>query len=138
MGKVSVKWIESQLMIGVDSLGHTLAIGSWPEREPEWAAMKASDLLMLSAASCSAYDVVMILRKQKANLVDFEVEVTGDQDPDPPNRFTRIHMHYRFKGNLDETKVRKAIALSEDKYCSIICTLRPTVEFSHSVEILRN
>ena len=135
MGTVSVKWVESQLMIGVDSLGHTLAIGSWPEREPEWAAMKASDLLMLAAASCSAYDVVMILRKQRADLVDFEVEVTGEQEPEPPNRFTKIHLHYKFKGDLDEGKVRKAIALSEDKYCSIICTLRPTVEFSHSLEI---
>jgi len=135
MGKVSVKWVESQLMIGVDSLGHTLVIGSWPERDPEWAAMKASDLLMLAAASCSAYDVVMILRKQRANLVDFEVEVTGEQEPEPPNRFTKIHMRYKFKGDLDETRVRKAIALSEDKYCSIICTLRPSVEFSHSIEI---
>jgi putative redox protein len=123
-------------MLGVDSLGHTLVIGSWPEREPEWAAMKASDLLMLSAASCSAYDVVMILRKQRANLIDLEVEVTGEQDVDPPNRFTKIHLHYKFKGDLDEAKVRKAIALSEDKYCSIICTLRSAVAFSHSVEIL--
>lgn len=138
MGKVIVKWVESQLMVGVDSLGHTLAIGSWPEREPEWQAMKASDLLMLAAAACSAYDVVMILRKQRAKLLDFEVDVDGEQEPEPPNRFTRIHMTYRFRGDLDEAKVRKAIALSEDKYCSIICTLRPSVEFSHSVEISKN
>jgi putative redox protein len=135
MGTVSIKWIESQLMVGVDSLGHTLVIGSWPEREPEWAAMKASDLLMLSAAACSAYDVVMILRKQRANLMDLELEVTGEQEPEPPNRFTKIHMHYKFKGALDEVKVRRAIALSEEKYCSIICTLRPSVTFSHSLEI---
>jgi putative redox protein len=80
----------------------------------------------------------MILRKQRADLVAFEVEVTGEQEPEPPNRFTKIHMDYRFKGDLDESKVRKAIALSEEKYCSIICTLRPTVEFSHSVEIMKN
>ena len=60
MGTVGVKWIESQLMTGVDSFGHPLVMGSWPEKEPEWAGLKPSDLLMLSAASCSCYDVVIM------------------------------------------------------------------------------
>ena len=136
MSSVSVKWVGSQLMVGVDSFGHPLVIGSWPEKNPEWAAMKASDLLLLSAAACSAYDVVLILQKQRAALLDFEVEVKGEQEPEPPNRFTHIHMHYRFKGDLDERKVERAIQLTEEKYCSIICTLRPAVEFSYSKEIL--
>ena len=136
MSTVSVKWVGSQLMVGVDSFGHPLVIGSWPEKKPEWAAMKASDLLLLSAAACSAYDVVLILQKQRAKLLDFEVEVEGEQEPDPPNRFVRIHMHYRFTGDLDEAKVKRAIQLSEEKYCSILCTLRPAVELSHSMEIL--
>ena len=63
IGTVSVKCVESKLMIGVDSYGHPLVIGSLPEREPQWAGLKPSDLLMLAAASCSGYDVDMILTK---------------------------------------------------------------------------
>jgi len=66
MGTVAIQWSGSQLMIGVDSFGHPLVMGSWPERSPEWAGLKPSDLLLLSAAACSAYDVVMILGKQRA------------------------------------------------------------------------
>ena len=64
IGTVSVKCVESKLMIGVDSYGHPLVIGNLSEREPPWAGLKPSDLLMLAAASCSGYDVDMILSKQ--------------------------------------------------------------------------
>lgn len=56
MGQVAVKWIGSQLMVGVDSFGHPVVTGSWPEQSPEWAGLKPSDLLLLSAAACLAYD----------------------------------------------------------------------------------
>jgi len=137
MGTVSVKLVESQLMVGVDSFGHPLVIGSWPEKEPEWAGMKASDLLLLSAAACTAYDVVMILKKQKKNLEKFEVEVRGDQQAAPPYRFENIHVHYTFKGDLDDRSVARAIELSEEKYCSVLCTLRGSVEISSSYVIER-
>ena len=135
MGKVSVKWVDSQLMVGADSFGHPLVIGSWPEKSPEWAGMKASDLLLISAAACTAYDVVMILRKQKKNLEKFEVEVQGDQLPDPPYRFTKIHVHYLFEGDLDDRSIQRAIQLSEDKYCSVLNTLREGVSISSSYVI---
>ena len=136
MGKVGLKWVESQLLVGVDSFGHPIVIGSWPEKDPEWAAMKASDLLLLSAGSCSAYDVIMILSKQREPLESFEIEVEGDQEEEPPHRFTRIHVHYSFVGDLDVSKVERAIRLSEEKYCSVLNTLSPTVDISSSYEIL--
>jgi len=136
MGTVAVKWIESQLMTGVDSFGHPLVMGSWPEKEPEWAALKPSDLLLLSAASCSAYDVVMILNKQREPLVGLEVTCTGQQADEPPYRFTSIHLHYTLTGPLNEQKVARAIHLSEEKYCSVINTLKPTVEISSDFEIV--
>jgi len=54
MGQVSIQWVNSQLMVGVDSFGHPLVMGSWPEQSPEWAGLKPSDLLLLSAAACAA------------------------------------------------------------------------------------
>ena len=136
MGTVAVKWIDSQLMVGVDSFGHPLVSGSWPEQNPEWAGLKPSDLLMLSAAACSAYDVVMILTKQRAPLAGLEVTCTGQQAAEAPYQFTSLHLHYKVKGPLNEKKVERAIRLSEDKYCSVVNTLKPTVEITSDFEIV--
>lgn len=136
MGTVAIKWVESQLMVGTDSFGHPLVIGSWPEKEPEWAGLKPSDLLLLSAASCSSYDVIMIMNKQKEPMIGLEIEVSGEQLSEPPYKFTKIHMHYRVTGDVKEKNVVRAIELSEEKYCSVVATLRPGVEITHSYEIL--
>ena len=130
MGTVAIKWIDSQLMVGVDSFGHPLVTGSWPEKDPDWAALKPSDLLLLSAAACSAYDVVMILDKQREPLGKLEVQCTGTQAPEPPYAFTHIHLHYLVEGEVSDANLARAIELSEEKYCSVINTLRPTVEIT--------
>ncbi|HEY65389.1 MAG TPA: OsmC family protein [Caldilineae bacterium] len=136
MGTVAVKWVASQLMTGVDSLGHPLVMGSWPEREPEWDGLKPSDLLLLAAASCSAYDVVMILTKQREPMEGLEVLCTGEQMSDPPYAFTSIHLHYIVKGPVNPRKVERAIQLSEEKYCSVLNTLKPTVKVTSDFEIV--
>jgi putative redox protein len=135
MGTIAVKWVESKLMVGADSRGHTVAISTWPEREPAWLGLKPSDMLLMAAASCSLYDVVEILRKQREPLVDLEVICTGTQLPEPPSTFTKIHLDYRAKGALDPKKLERAIQLSQEKYCSVITTLRPTVEITHEYSI---
>lgn len=136
MGTVSVKWIGSKLMAGVDSFGHPLVMGSWPEKEPEWAGLKPSDLLLLAAASCSSYDVIMILTKQKEPVADLEVTCTGEQQPDPPYAFTRIHLHYTVKGPVNPQKVERAIRLSEEKYCSVTNTLKHGVTITNDFEVI--
>lgn len=122
-------------MVGTDSFGHPLVIGSWPEQSPEWAGLKPSDLLLLSAASCSAYDVVMILQKQREPLRGLEVTCSGVQQPDPPYAFTALHLHYIAFGPVAEPKLARAIHLSEEKYCSVVNTLRPTVAITSDYEI---
>lgn len=137
MGTVAIKWVASQLMTGVDSFGHPLVIGSWPEKEPEWAGLKPSDLLMLAAASCSAYDVVMILTRQREPLLGLEVSCEGQQETEPPYQFTKMHLRYVLKGDLNQKKVERAIQLSEEKYCSVINTLKPMVEITKDYEIIK-
>jgi putative redox protein len=123
-------------MAGVDSRGTPAVIGIWPEHEPLWRGLKASDMLLMSAAACSAYDVVNILRKQREPLESLEVFCTGEQESEPPKRFTHIHLHYQFKGDLDQEKVKKAINLSEEKYCTVLNTLKGSVEITSDWKIL--
>lgn len=135
MGTVTLKWIESQLMVGADSFGRPLVIGWERNRQPEWTGMKPSDLLLLAAASCASYDVVSILTKQREPLTGLEVTCTGEQQAEPPYVFTSIHLHYVAKGAINPEKFTRAISLSEDKYCSVTNTLKQSVKITSDFEI---
>ena len=142
MSNIAVKWTGqgSQMFIGRDSFGHVVLSGSWPQEDEtwqEWKGLKPSDMLLLSLASCSAYDVVMILGRQRQVLTNLYVTVDGQQAADPPYQFTEIHQHYTVEGiNLDPNKVARAIELSEEKYCSVAATIRGVAKLSHSFEIV--
>lgn len=133
---VSVKWINSTLMMGMDSRGKTILVGKDSDSDPEWIGLKASDLLLLSAAACTAYDVISILKKQREPVSGLEIVCTGEQLSDPPFKFVGIKIKYVIKGKIDKRKLEKAIYLSEEKYCSVISTLKPTMDFESSVEII--
>jgi putative redox protein len=133
---VNLKWVDATFMIGVDSRGRPVAIGSKTGEESDWLGLKASDLLLLSAAACSTYDVVTILSKQREPFTSVDVKCTGEQNPEPPYAFVAIHLHYVIRGSVQAERVDKAIKLSEDKYCSVIATLRHGVQITSDFEIL--
>lgn len=142
MSNVAVRWHgkDSQMFIGRDTFGHVVVSGSWPKDEDtgwqEWKGLKPSDLLLLSLASCSAHDVVMILGRQRQKLTDLYIDVEATQLPNPPYTFTDIHLNYTFEGeDLDPAKLERAIQLSEDKYCSVAATIRGVANLTHSFEI---
>lgn len=136
---INLKWITSTntIMAGVDSRGAPIVIGITEEHDPQWRGMKASDLLLMSAASCSAYDIVTILKKQREPLENLEVSCTGEQSEGVPRRFTHIHIHYQFSGHLSPENVEKAIRLSQEKYCTVLNTLRGSVDISSDYKILK-
>jgi putative redox protein len=143
MGKIALHWAghDSTMFIARDSFGHMVVTGSWPkEGDPdwvEWKGVKPSDLLVMALCSCSAYDVVTILRRQRQNLTDLHITADAQQASEPPYAFTAIHLHYKVSGcNLDPAKVERAIKLSEEKYCSVAATIRAVAKITHSFEVL--
>lgn len=136
-GVVNLKWIDANLLLGIDSRGRTIPIGRNLDREPEWGGIKASDLLLLSAAACSAYDVINILKKQKQRFEDLEIYCFGEQLAEPPYTFKSMHIEYRVKGNVDASKLERAVHLAEEKYCSVITTLRSGLKVTSSSEVIK-
>jgi putative redox protein len=136
MGSVALRWVEGKMMAGTDSNGHSIVIGRSPEAPDEFVGIKPSDLLLLAAASCSAYDVIEIMQKQREPMRELKVVSMGEQMPEPPHKFTSIHLHYIVRGAVNPSRLQKAICLSEDKYCSVISTLRPGVPITSDFEIL--
>jgi putative redox protein len=98
------------------------------------AGARPMEMLLMGLASCSAIDVIVILNKQKQVIADFGISVRGQREAGAtPAPFRTIHIEYRLKGALDEAKVRRAIELSMDKYCSATAQLRPTTEITWSL-----
>ena len=93
------------------------------------------ELLAVSLAGCTSMDVVSILVKMRQPLEALRVEVRGAKAEEHPKRFTSLEVVYYLKGALDEQKVRRAIGLSETKYCSVAATLRPALPITSSYVI---
>ena len=94
-------------------------------------------MLLVALASCSSVDVVEILEKKRLKLMSLEVTITGEQDPDPPWTYRKIHVKYRLGGkDLTEKAVEQAIRLSQDKYCSVATTVRGVAEITTEFEIV--
>lgn len=101
------------------------------------AGARPMEMLLMGLAGCSAIDVIVILQKQKQVIDDFRLKVEGLREKDAhPAPFKKIHITYLLKGNLNPDKVKRAIDLSMDKYCSATAQLRPTADITYSFELL--
>lgn len=95
------------------------------------------ELLLVALGSCTAVDVASILRKKRQQVTDYRVEVRGQRRDEHPRSFKRMEVHHIVTGlNISEPAVAQAIDLSEQKYCSVAATLRPTAEIVSSFEII--
>ena len=133
MAEAIVRWSGGKTFIGTDSTNHSVVMSSTREA----IGMKPSELLLVSLAACSSYDVVTILEKRKVNLNKLEVRVNAEQDSEPPWIFNKIHLKYTLAGEgLTENQVKKAIELSEGKYCSVAATLKgkATITWEYVIE----
>ncbi len=91
--------------------------------------------LLISLGGCTAADVLDILRKMRIEPTSFDVLVEGDRKPDPPRRYTRLRLVYTLEGvgEEDEAKVRRAVDLSHEKYCSVLHSLQPDIEIGTEI-----
>lgn len=92
--------------------------------------------LLLAAASCSGSDVVVMLEKMRVKLQELRIEISGVRREQEPRRYTALHLHYHLKGEgLDQTKARRAIDLSIEKYCSVLHSLVPDIQITHGLTL---
>jgi len=92
--------------------------------------------LLLAAAACSGADVVSILKKMQVGLESLEVSMSGQRRAEHPKRYTAIHYNWAIRGSgLDETKARRAIDLSMEKYCSVLHSLAPDIATSYDLTL---
>lgn len=108
-----------------DAQGHIIKTDSSLENGGQNYGARPMQLLLMGLGSCSAIDVVGILKKQRQTIERFSIDIKGEREQGKePSLWKSIHMIFELKGDIDEDKATRACALSIDKYCSVAETLR--------------
>ena len=122
------------LFIGITPSGHGVTIDTDRNRN---AAPSPVELLLIALGSCTGVDVISILRKKREQVAEYRIEIRGERREEHPRAYTRMEVRHIVKGkNISEKGLAQAIELSDQKYCSVAATLRPTVEIISSYEII--
>lgn len=135
--KAFVKQLQGLTFVGKTETNHWLVMDAAAESGGSGASIRPKEMLLLSIAGCTSMDVVGILQKKRVALRDYEIHVHAEMRDDVhPRVYTKIHLDYVFRGeNIRPADVEHAIALSQEKYCSVSAMLRPAVELTHSYRI---
>jgi putative redox protein len=127
------------MFIGETGSGHSIVMDGAPEAGGRNLGVRPMELLLLGLGGCSAFDVVLILKRGRQDVLDCVVELDAQRAPEDPKVFTRIVMRYIVTGrNLDRRKVERAVRLSDEKYCSASAMLAKTAKIEHEIEIVES
>ncbi|HEY9008823.1 OsmC family protein [Ohtaekwangia sp.] len=118
--------------------GNTVQMDSSPEAGGSNLGMRPMQMLLAAMGGCSSIDVVSILKKQRQDLKDIQITITGEREKDAtPSLYTEVHAHFKLFGDIDQDKAEKAVSLSVEKYCSVAKTLEKTAKITYSLEVIR-
>ncbi|TVQ23008.1 MAG: OsmC family peroxiredoxin [Spirochaetaceae bacterium] len=99
------------------------------------AGFRPMELLLAAHAGCASMDVVSILKKQRQDLRDVQVTISGTRRDGTPSPFSEIAIHFTVFGDIDEQAAARAVSLSVEKYCSVGASLDSNIVVTHSVEV---
>ena len=129
--KATVSWQQALTFSGQTESGYQQTM------DGNGKAISPMESVLLAIGACSSIDVVDILKKRRLTVHDCECDLTAERADQPPRVFTAIHAHYKVKGdNLSDKDVDRAVALSAEKYCSVMLMLKGNVNITTSYEIM--
>lgn len=135
----TVKWMgmDGMTFIAETGTGHLIGMDGAPEAGGRNLAPRPMELLLAGTGGCSAFDVVLILKKSRQAVTGCEVRLIAERADTDPKVFSRIGFHYIVKGrSLKPDAVERAIQLSAEKYCSASIMMAKTAELTHTWEII--
>ncbi len=125
------------MFLGETGSGHTLVMDGPPDHGGRNLAPRPMETLLVGLGGCSSFDVVDILKKSRQQVTGCHTEMEAERADAVPAVFTKIHLHFVISGReLKENVVKRAVAMSAEKYCSASIMLgNAGVEISHSFEV---
>lgn len=132
----TIKWAGNAQFIAETGSGHAIVMEGAADLGGNNRAPRPMEMILAGAGGCTAYDVVLILKRGRHAVTGCEVKMLAERAESDPKVFTKIHYHYVVSGrNLKAEVVERAIKLSADKYCSASFMLGKTAEITHDFEI---
>ena len=135
----TINWmgVDGMSFVAQTGSGHMLAMDGAPEGGGHNLAPRPMETVLAGAGGCTAYDVVLILKRGRHEVRGCQVQLKAERAATDPKVFTGIHMHFVVSGkSLDRAAVERAVALSHEKYCSASIMLAKTAAITTSVEIV--
>ena len=135
--KARIKWVEKATFVGESGSGHSVVMDGPPDSGGRDLGIRPMEMLLLGMGGCTAFDVVMILKKARQEIADCVVELEAGRADTEPRVFTHIHVHFVVTGSqLSDKQVARAVELSAEKYCSASIMLGKSAEITHDYEIV--
>jgi putative redox protein len=133
-GKVRLATVEGEgrQFVAESGSGHAIVV----DDASGHTGAKPIELALLALGACTGFDVIGILRKKRQRVTAYEIELRAEQSPEPPAYFTRVEIRHRLRGRIDPEAVKRAISLSETKYCAVGAMISKTAKIEATFEIL--
>ena len=137
--EATIRWTSGMTFLAETGSGHVLAMDGAPEAGGRNLAPRPMETVLAGSGACTAFDVVVILKKSGQEITGCEVKLAAERATTDPKVFTRIHMHFVVRGRgLKRNLVEHAVRLSRDKYCSASAMLAKTAEITTDFEVVED
>ena len=135
--QVEVQRVKGITFVGKGESNHWVVMDGPAKFGGAEAGTRPMELVLIALGGCTGMDVESILEKMRVHYADFKIIINGEITEKNPKTFTKIHMKYSIRGNVPEEKLKKAIELSQTRYCPVAEILRRSAEVTYDYEILR-
>ncbi len=134
--EVKVQYLEN-MAFKANVNGHEIILDAAEQVGGENRGPRPKPLMLTALAGCTGMDVVSILKKMRVEFDDFNVIVEGDLTEEHPKQFYKMNVIYEFKGsNLPMEKLKKAVSLSEERYCGVSASYKKAMEITSEIRII--
>src|SRR5512139_3997810 len=136
--QANVRWVHRMQFVGRAGTNHLVPMDTTPDSGGDSSAAKPLELLLIGLGGCTGMDIVPLLRKMRQDITGVELNITAERSEEHPRVYTRIDMEYVVTGrNLEEDKVRHAVELSYEKYCSVSAMLRKACPVDYIIRVVQ-
>jgi putative redox protein len=132
---INVRWA-GEMAFEAGVCGHTVLMDAREEVGGHDQGPRPKSLLMASLGGCTGMDVISILRKMQIEPESLDIRVEATLTDEHPKKYTSMHVIYEFKGDLPEDRLKRAVELSQDKYCGVSATLRDAFPVTWEIRIV--
>ena len=135
--KARIKWLEGVSFVAQSGSGHSVVMDGPPDDGGQNLGVRPMEMLLMGMGGCTAFDVMLILKRSRQPVTDCVVELEAERVEAPPRVFSKIHARFIVTGKgLSDKHVKRAVELSAEKYCSASIMLGKMAEITHDYEIV--